>query len=90
LFRSEKGEEWLPAVIETMAKKFSRETGLHITPQRIVIAAVHLLLFGKDDQGRHYRDAFTADPRGIRYRSETAEEEEFDDWLLRREQDFDH
>jgi hypothetical protein len=50
----------------------------------------HFLLFGTDGQGRPHIGEFAADPHGIRYRSETEEEEAFDDWLLRREQDFDH
>jgi hypothetical protein len=84
LFRSEKGEDYLPDVIERVARN------LRLTPQRLVIAAVHFLLFGTDGQGRPHIGEFAADPHGIRYRSETEEEEAFDDWLLRREQDFDH
>lgn len=75
LFSSEEGEDYIPFMLASMARDFSEETGLTITPERIVIAAVHLLLFGQDENGHSHSDSFAADPHGIRYRTLTEEED---------------
>lgn len=84
LFSREEGEEYVPSMLESMAADFSKDTGVAITTERIVIAAVHLLLFG--DDGAH-RNEFLADSTARKFRTDTEEEEEIDNVLFRLDPD---
>lgn len=76
LFNREEGEEYLPSCIEDMARDFG------VTPERIIIAAVHHLLFGDG------RDEFFADPNGRAYRTPTEDEERIDSAIAYLDPDF--